>query len=1029
MYNYLKFPILLLLLLFSFSLRADRAVEIAIQQGHTDAIHLICTSPDNRFFASYGADHKLILWDNRTGNQMAFVYAHQAVEDIAFHPGSSTVFLTANKEQWKVDAVTMQLTKVRAEDQLSFPARNLTYFSNRQVSIQAAKVVLSEQGGRKLKSRTADYFDQYFTAVIHSKIHQKIFVGNADGLVYVFDEELKLIEQLKGHNADVNDLALSADETYLFSASSDRSIIKWDIKKSKIERRYSGKNYPTFGVSISHDGKQLLFGDEIGYLRSIDLSHPRLEMSVSKKFIYPITHTVQLKDNRILYATDDNRLKIVQPEKKSTTFKNSSWAPHKSLIHYLTVKSLDLYQEPYAHYRSIDISPSENLLLTVNDPDTYEPSYFRIIDLRNPANLKQSKRLYKKEVTSAPLAFFLNDSLIVTSYEEKSIDLWKIKGQDVSKLLYSEIPAPYPLKGLCRLNDTTVFGYTETGIFTYSVFTKHQQDIALENIESVHHLADNLVAVVLYSNEFITVKFEDDSLIFSEPYFGHQDHINTLVYHSSTEFIYSSSMDGSIRIWDTQENRLAVSIIPIGVERAIFVTPDNYYMVTGGNLEYFGFKVDENYFYPEQFDPIYNRPDIIMKRLRYPNENLIHSYERAHEKRIRKLGFTPDMLKADFHLPTLTLQNVEEVTTINEKGTLTVELELKDSRYKLDRINVWVNDVAIYGQNGISIKEQDTQEYTTTVQVSLARGMNKVQLSVLNQAGAESYKSSFEVECTSGKKSPDLYLLTIGVSKYKDSRYNLTYAAKDAVDLAETFKSGKHYEQVHTKTLTDQQVTLKNLASLKDFFSTADINDQVILFVAGHGVLDADFDYYFASHDMDFSNPSTLGIPYEALEGLLDGIKPLKKLLFMDTCHSGEVDKDEIQWSADDGGEKEEDTEIVFRNVGVGVEKKQGQFGLTNTSELVSSLFTDLRKGTGATVIASAGGAEFAMESDRWHNGLFTYCLINGLSNRAADMDGDKEIWLSELKRYVSEQVTSLSQGKQQPTSRIENQTIDFRLW
>ncbi|MFT5600167.1 MAG: hypothetical protein ACI9N1_000401, partial [Flavobacteriales bacterium] len=48
---------------------------------------------------------------------------------------------------------------------------------------------------------------------------------------------------------------------------------------------------------------------------------------------------------------------------------------------------------------------------------------------------------------------------------------------------------------------------------------------------------------------------------------------------------------------------------------------------------------------------------------------------------------------------------------------------------------------------------------------------------------------------------------------------------------------------------------------------------------------------------------------------------------------------------------------------------------------------------------------------------------------KAADLNNDGEIWLSELKQYVYSQVSLLSNGKQQPTSRIENNTIDYRVW
>jgi uncharacterized caspase-like protein len=334
-----------------------------------------------------------------------------------------------------------------------------------------------------------------------------------------------------------------------------------------------------------------------------------------------------------------------------------------------------------------------------------------------------------------------------------------------------------------------------------------------------------------------------------------------------------------------------------------------------------------------------------------------------------------------------------------------------------------VNDVAIYGVNGISLREKNVQNYSTSVTVNLAKGKNKVQVSVLNQAAAESYKETFEIECTAGKKQADLYLITIGESKFQQSEFDLTYAAKDAQDISKLLANSKAYNQVFSKTLTNEQVTKENILALTSFLEKADINDQVMIFIAGHGVLDANLDYFFATYDMDFQNPAEKGLAYEDLESLLDGIKPLKKTLMIDACHSGEIDKDEVVLAESDVSEGDH---IQFRTVG---NTPTPKLGMKNTSELTKSLFTDLRKGTGATVISSAGGMEFAMEGADWNNGLFTYCLINGIKSKAADLNKDREIWLSEIQEYVGKQVTELSGGRQQPTSRIENQTVDFRVW
>jgi hypothetical protein len=154
----------------------------------------------------------------------------------------------------------------------------------------------------------------------------------------------------------------------------------------------------------------------------------------------------------------------------------------------------------------------------------------------------------------------------------------------------------------------------------------------------------------------------------------------------------------------------------------------------------------------------------------------------------------------------------------------------------------------------------------------------------------------------------------------------------------------------------------------------------------------------------------------------LDGIKPLKKSLFLDACHSGEIDKEEVELAENSNTET---GDIQFRSIGSKVITKDG----VPSTELTSNLFLDLRKGTGATVISSAGGLEFAMESNKWKNGLFTYTFIKGITSEKADLNKDGEILLSEIQKYVQAEVLNLSNGLQKPTSRIENVTLDYPIW
>jgi len=94
----------------------------------------------------------------------------------------------------------------------------------------------------------------------------------------------------------------------------------------------------------------------------------------------------------------------------------------------------------------------------------------------------------------------------------------------------------------------------------------------------------------------------------------------------------------------------------------------------------------------------------------------------------------------------------------------------------------------------------------------------------------------------------------------------------------------------------------------------------------------------------------------------------------------------------------------------------------------MQELFNNLSRGSGTIVISAAAGNAYAYESEKWNNGVFTYCLINGLKNRKADKNKDGEVTIDELSAYVATAVYDLTDGNQRPNERQENQFNNFRL-
>jgi len=468
----------------------------------------------------------------------------------------------------------------------------------------------------------------------------------------------------------------------------------------------------------------------------------------------------------------------------------------------------------------------------------------------------------------------------------------------------------------------------------------------------------------------------------------------------------------------------------------IFVTPENFYATHSAKVSSIAFTEGVHSFPLEQFDLRLNRPDIVLDRLGAPKE-AIEAAKSLRDKRLKRMGVTEEMLTPDFHLPELKI--VGNVPATIAKDQIDLQIKATDDKYPLDRLRVYVNNVPVNGRDGELLRDQKTQSLEKTILIKLAAGRNKIQVSVLNSVGAESLYANAEVNCTIARTKPKLYAVALGVSQYDRPEWCLKYAAKDATDLISKIKekAGSSYSEVKPLLLTDKDVTKESAAKIKEFLSGSTIDDTVLIFMAGHGILDDKYDYYFGTTDIDPAKPSERGMPYEAIDNILAEVPSLKKALLMDTCHAGELDEDEKkELAAQDGAAVQVPTDpsmsgkVAMRSIGtrgMSVKAIEGTKGKSDWYEKLQDMFVDLRRGSGATVISSSQGAEYAFESSEQSNGLFTYALMEALDGKA-DPNKDGQITISTVGDYVKKRVQDLTKGKQNPNLRGVNLEEDFIL-
>lgn len=441
----------------------------------------------------------------------------------------------------------------------------------------------------------------------------------------------------------------------------------------------------------------------------------------------------------------------------------------------------------------------------------------------------------------------------------------------------------------------------------------------------------------------------------------------------------------------------------------------NQYFSSKDGIKNIGFRLDNELYSFEQFDLIYNRPDKIFEPfVDVLGEELIESYQLAYQKRISRLGFDPD--KAEIR--SADIPNVEISEDETAAGN-SVRLSWDAKNAFHPKLHLYVNGVPEYGSDGLSVSRTNQD---TALVLNLEQGKNNLACFVTSGSGLKSFRKELVINISESEKSRDLYLVTIGCSKYQEAEYNLDYASKDAQDVAKFLSKNKNYKNTHVLTITDEQVTKGALYKMRDFISTSKIQDVVMFYIAGHGVLSKDYDLYLASHDMDFNAPTNNGISYRSIEEILEGCDSRHKCLFLDACHSGEIDKEEVELAQSDVST--EDGDVKFRNFNQGVNILD-----QNSFQLSKTLFADMQPNHGITIVSSAGGAEFALEGSKWKNGVFTYSFLNGISNGDADLNKDGKIMLSEITKYVLSNVVKLTNGKQNPTSRIENIYNDIQIF
>ncbi|MFN5911954.1 MAG: caspase domain-containing protein, partial [Bacteroidota bacterium] len=566
-------------------------------------------------------------------------------------------------------------------------------------------------------------------------------------------------------------------------------------------------------------------------------------------------------------------------------------------------------------------------------------------------------------------------------------------------------------------------------------------------------LLDTAALKVEFSSQFVLVsKYVQGNFIKQKELYA-REYLNCVLYSKSDNKVYAGSKSGTLFCWDpaisTPQKKINVgsaglisliekedhlyALLESGVlviydrtelkeqvriaaikkddldfELAWF-TPEGYYKAGKAELSNYHFVRQGKAFPLLSYDVFLNRPEKILEKLGYADFDLIEAYSKVYAKRLQRYGLKDnDQFLLD-ELPVVSILNKASLVSDVPDANVKLNIEFR-SAHKLSALLVKVNGVPLGDINGIPLHNKTSG--ALSVEVPLGSGKNMITVSAKGMNGVEGMPDQLTVF---GRKTNTARVVYagIGVSQYVDSSMNLRFADDDVQRMAAYLKS-TFRDRSDTLLLVNEQVTKKNILAMRDRLMKTSIDDIVILSFSGHGLLDSLGNFYFANHEIDFNDPKNTGISFDEIQLLLTGIPARRKLLLLDACHSGEVDKSQLMVST--GA-----SEVPLGGKGASAEAITSGFFADNSFELMLNNFGDFSNNNGAFVISAAGGEEVAYETEQV-GGVFTHAVLRSI----ADLSGNERFTVNALQKLVNRYVEEFSEGRQKPTTRNQNVSWDW---
>jgi WD40 repeat protein len=478
---------------------------------------------------------------------------------------------------------------------------------------------------------------------------------------------------------------------------------------------------------------------------------------------------------------------------------------------------------------------------------------------------------------------------------------------------------------------------------------------------------------------------------------GHTSHVAAVApCPGKPGYLLTACNDMVLRVWHPDQDEPLVSLFVTGHDWIAW-TPQGYYAASPGGEKLMGWHVNNGpdrlgSFYPAtQFRKALYRPDVIKKLL------AAGSVSRALELADQETGRKTEPVELEnLTPPIVAITSPRAGSTAKERIEITAEA-VSRTKLPIKSLRLMVDGRPYEGDLGRKFAVKKEQKQSDTWTAKLTPGKHRISV-VAETELSQATSPEIEIVATSAEPDrsdlPSLYVLSVGVARYRNRDLMLRYTANDAETIARAFKehSKDLYRKVEVKLLTDENATRGNILDGLDWLrKQMTQRDVSVFFYSGHGARDEQGRFYLLPVESD---PDKLRSTAVANEDLKTGLAALpgRVLVLLDACHAGAT-----------GGDRRK---------------------AALTDDLVRDLATD---DYGVVTMCSSMGREFSLESDKHKGSFFTLALVEGLAGKAG-RSPDGAVYLHKLDVYVTDRVKELSDGKQHPVTAKPTSVRSFPL-